>query len=62
MRFPTGADVIAGKASQFIARPPPAGTIYIGEPARHEWLGLARDDIGACEFPLGALFTGLSGR
>ena len=45
----TGADVIVRKAWQFIARHLVGREKRRGSLARHEWLSLARDHIGAWE-------------
>jgi hypothetical protein len=44
-----GADVIVRKVRQFIAYHRPGECVTFGKPARHEWLGLAHDHIGAWE-------------
>jgi hypothetical protein len=53
MDFP-GADVIARKAWQFMARPLVVDESRWGSQARHEWLNLARDHIGAWRGVIGA--------
>jgi len=54
--FP-GADLIERKTPRLIARPLVGREKGRGSLGRHEWLGIAHDEIGACEgdhllFPL----------